>query len=87
MLCVSMTLTAALAVAEPFPPQEQSETDLTVEGLTKFMLGRRRMVEELPRYDLPEITENGDITIRRINPKTIPDTLCVLDNNGDSVDL
>ena len=45
------------------------------------------MVEELPRYDLPEITENGDTTIRRIDPKTIPDTPCVLDSNGDSINL
>ena len=32
------------------------------------MLGLQRMVEELPRYNLPEINENGDIIIRRIDP-------------------
>ena len=82
VLYVNMMLTAASAVAnavaKPLPPQKQSGTDLTVEGLTDLMLGLRRLVEQLPRYDLPEITENGDITIRRINLKTIPDAPRIL---------
>ena len=41
---------------------------MTLEGLGKLMLGLQRMVEELPRYNLPEINENGDIIIRRIDP-------------------
>jgi hypothetical protein len=31
------------------------------------------MVEELPRYNLPEINENGDIIIRRIDPQLSPE--------------
>ena len=42
---------------------------MTLEGLGKLMLGLQRMVEELPRYNLPEINENGDIIIRRIDPQ------------------
>jgi hypothetical protein len=30
------------------------------------------MVEELPRYNLPEINENGDIIVRRIDPLETP---------------
>jgi len=53
--------------------QEPSGTELTLEGLGKLMLGLQRMVEELPRYDLPEINENGDIIIRRIDPHVSPE--------------
>jgi hypothetical protein len=52
--------------------QEPSGTELTLEGLRKLMLGLQRMVEELPRYDLPEINENGDIIVRRIDPHERP---------------
>ena len=37
------------------------------------MRGLQRMVEELPRYNLPEINENGDIIIRRIDPQANPE--------------
>jgi hypothetical protein len=30
------------------------------------------MVEELPRYNLPEIKENGDIIVRRADPPEKP---------------
>jgi hypothetical protein len=53
--------------------QEPSGTELTFEGLGKLMLGLQRMVEELPRYNLPEINENGDIIIRRIDPHARPE--------------
>ena len=53
--------------------QEPSGTELTLEGLGKLMLGLQRMVEELPRYNLPEINENGDIIIRRIDPHVNPE--------------
>jgi len=45
---------------------------MTLEGLSKLMLGLQRMVEELPRYNLPEINENGDIIVRRIDPQEAP---------------
>jgi hypothetical protein len=53
--------------------REPRGTELTLEGLGKLMLGLQRMVEELPRYNLPEINENGDIIIRRIDPHVSPE--------------
>ena len=40
-----------------------SGTQLTLEGLEKWTQGLKCMVEELPRYNLPEINENGDIIV------------------------
>jgi hypothetical protein len=53
--------------------QEPSGTELTLQGLAKLMRELQRMVEELPRYNLPEINENGDIIIRRIDPQANPE--------------
>jgi hypothetical protein len=74
-LCACAILATAPAVAEPAPrtPSEPSATELTMQGLTQLMLGLQRMVEELPRYDLPEITADGDIVIRRVDPKPVPE--------------
>lgn len=88
VLCASAMLAASIAAAEPAaPPQREPRgTDLALEGLSKLMLGLRQLVEELPRYDLPEITENGDIIIRRIDPKAAPTTPPVPGSPGDPAD-
>ncbi|QQP88006.1 hypothetical protein IGS68_18285 [Skermanella sp. TT6] len=88
MLCVSAMLAAAPVVAEPAaPPQrEPSGTDLAREGLNKLMLGLQQLVEELPRYGLPEITENGDIIIRRIDPGRAKEAPRIPADPGDPAD-
>src|SRR6476620_10747903 len=78
--CAMLASAPVLAQSPPPSPnvpgngnQEPSGTELTLEGLGKLMLGLQRMVEELPRYNLPEINENGDIIIRRIDPHVNPE--------------
>jgi hypothetical protein len=72
-VCAALASAPALAQStEPPAGQEPSGTQLTLEGLGKLMLGLQRMVEELPRYNLPEINENGDIILRRIDPHDQP---------------
>jgi len=68
MLSVAAVLVTSPTFAETGRPSEPSATELTMEGLEKLMRGIQRMVEDLPRYDLPEITSNGDIILRRIDP-------------------
>jgi hypothetical protein len=77
-MLVSAPVFAQSHVQSPNAPgapgtQEPSGTELTLEGLGKLMLGLQRMVEGLPRYNLPEINENGDIIIRRIDPHVNPE--------------
>src|SRR3954447_2762453 len=72
------------------PPGDQHEpsgTQLTIEGLGTLMLGLQRMVEELPRYNLPEINENGDIILRRIDPHRKPEQPPTPIPQGNGVDL
>jgi hypothetical protein len=72
-VCAALASAPAFAQSTGTPAgQEPSGTQLTLEGLGKLMLGLQRMVEELPRYNLPEINENGDIIVRRIDPHDQP---------------
>jgi len=94
-LCACAMLASAPVSAQTSPQappqtpdaQEPSGTQLTLEGLEKLMLGLQRMVEELPRYNLPEINENGDIILRRIDPHTKPEQPVPLVPPGKGVDL
>ena len=72
--CAMLASAPVFAQSPNAPPdapstQEPSGTELTLQGLAKLMRELQRMVEELPRYNLPEINENGDIIIRRIDPQ------------------
>ena len=58
-VCALLASSPAVAQSSEAPDRrEPSGTELTLEGLTKLMLGLQRMVEELPRYNLPEINES-----------------------------
>src|SRR5688572_15554811 len=71
----------------PDRQQEPSGTQLTLEGLEKLLLGLQRMVEDLPRYNLPEINENGDIILRRIDPHKKPEQPMTPTPQGNGVEL
>ena len=72
-VCAFLASSPAVAQSPEAPDRrEPSGTEVTLEGLTKLMLGLQRMVEELPRYNLPEIKENGDIIVRRADPLEKP---------------
>lgn len=49
------------------PPDSPEE--MAREGLEQMMQALRLLVESIPQYELPEVLENGDIIIRRKNPK------------------
>ncbi|HSK39980.1 MAG TPA: hypothetical protein VK943_09450 [Arenibaculum sp.] len=47
-------------------PGDAAET--LAEGLEKLHEGIAKLLEEIPRYAPPEVTENGDIILRRLDP-------------------
>lgn len=49
-------------------PQDSPE-EMAREGLEQMMQALRLLVESIPQYEMPEILDNGDIIIRRKNPK------------------
>ncbi len=63
-------LAAAPAIAEE-PRREGWETGLQMMlvGLERMRSELERLVEEMPRYAMPRITEDGDIVIERLPTK------------------
>ena len=46
--------------------------ELTREGAERFLEALEFLMMTIPQYDLPEITEDGDIIIRRRRPGATP---------------
>ena len=53
----------------PAPPQEERPGDLARDAIEKMMRALSLAIENLPQYAMPELNENGDIIIRRLNPR------------------
>ncbi len=62
-------LALALSFATPvYAHEHAAPADSALEKLQQIIEGLRRMIDELPLYEAPEILENGDIIIRRKRP-------------------
>ena len=73
----ALSLAAALILASPVQAQEQGPSDedpaeLAREGIERLMRALDGFVRMIPQYDLPELTEDGDIIIRRRDPDEPP---------------
>jgi hypothetical protein len=74
------TLILALALAggpalaqqtEPVPPalpQVPTAPDMIREGARRILDGIRRLVDQMPMFEPPRITPEGDIILKRIRP-------------------
>ncbi|HEX2115258.1 MAG TPA: hypothetical protein VHM01_12705 [Alphaproteobacteria bacterium] len=73
-LIVALVLAGAAAPAlaqsrSPAPPSEEHPGELARDAIEKMMRALSLAIENLPQYALPELNENGDIIIRRLNPR------------------
>lgn len=66
-LAVSLGLAVPAAADEPPPPEDNPEL-LFEQSLETFMRALDALIRAIPQYEMPEITEDGDIIIRRKNP-------------------
>ncbi|HEV7371971.1 hypothetical protein [Arenibaculum sp.] len=75
MLLATALMLAALQAAgappvsagEPSPLPDEATRDI-LEGMERLRDGMSKLIDSLPRYAPPEITEDGDIIIRRLDP-------------------
>jgi hypothetical protein len=44
--------------------------ELAREGLAKMLQALNKLIESVPQFEMPEMTENGDIIIRRRQPES-----------------
>jgi hypothetical protein len=69
-LALAVVTAPALAQAQaPAPPENQQPGALARDAIDKLMRALSLAIENLPQYAMPELNENGDIVIRRINPR------------------
>ena len=55
-------LPVALAAGES---EDESVGELAREGVETLMRALEALIDEIPRYEMPELNEDGDIIIRR----------------------
>ena len=74
LLAIVLTRTGippALAQTQPPGPRERAE-ELAREGADQIFRALDLLLKSIPQYDAPEITEDGDIIIRRHRPDAPP---------------
>jgi hypothetical protein len=75
---ISAALLLGLALAEPAPawaadePPEQNPEELAREGMERLLRALELFIEMIPQYEMPEVTEEGDIIIRRKRRQDAP---------------
>ena len=50
---------------EPSTPESETPGELARDGIERLMRALEAFVDMVPQYEMPEITEDGDIIIRR----------------------
>jgi hypothetical protein len=70
-LPVLLALAAPAAAADPEP--EETPSELMADAMSQMVRALELFVKSIPQYEKPEITENGDIIIRRKRPGAEPD--------------
>lgn len=64
-------LSLSLAVATgPVRAAEEPPADTIERGAQMVLDGLRAFFSSIPQYETPEVLPNGDIIIRRVNPKS-----------------
>lgn len=63
-VCVAAMLVSVTPVA--VHAAEKGADELAVEGLSKLLNALSVFIDSIPQYETPELLDNGDIIIRRI---------------------
>lgn len=68
ILCIVLLLSAPLQVSAGHESDEEPPgraEELAREGMDKLMQALETLLQTIPQYEMPEITDDGDIIIRR----------------------
>jgi len=66
VLLLTLLLGGAPAFAEP--PAPVNPPDIMREGARRILEGIRRLVEQMPMFEPPRVTPEGDIILKRLRP-------------------
>lgn len=70
-LLACLATAALLLAASPLRAQETPDDPLAQaeEGMRHIMTALQLLLASIPQYEMPQVLENGDIIIRRVQPK------------------
>jgi hypothetical protein len=74
ILILALTLAASPVLAQPLEPspppglQAPGAPDMLREGARRVLEGIRRLVDQMPMFEPPRLTPEGDIILKRIRP-------------------
>ncbi len=69
-LIMTISLAIGLTFSTAVQAQEQKPDVMIEQGAKMIFDALDLVLKAIPQYEAPKILENGDILIRRINPKT-----------------
>ena len=71
MVAILLVFSQSFCVAPALSQNEGEETpgELAREGMERLLRAIELMLEMIPQYETPEVLPNGDIIIRRKNPR------------------
>jgi hypothetical protein len=67
--CATAAPEASAQTQPPTPAPQENPSALARDAIEKMMRALTLVIENLPQYAAPEFNENGDIIIRRLNPR------------------
>lgn len=73
-----------VAAADSLQDNKAEAERLAGEALTKMMKALDLLISTVPRYAAPEVLPNGDIIIRRLDPKEDSDE--PIETKGDGIE-
>ena len=84
LICLIAFTGPALADEPATPPEKDTPSELIKEATRGILKALGLLLQSIPQYETPEILDNGDIIIRRKNPKPTPPP--EKDSNPDTPD-
>ena len=64
--CLAVALAASGLASAADPPSEREQAEeMAREAIQRMMRALELLIESIPQYEMPELTEDGDIIIRR----------------------
>ena len=79
---IAAAMVAALLLGAA-PARAEDPLDRAEDGMREILTALQLLIASIPQYEMPEVLENGDIIIRRVQPDTPVDPD---DANGDGIE-
>ena len=74
IVALPLLLALAFPATAAEPEKKETPSELMADAMSQMIRALELFIQAIPQYEKPEITEDGDIIIRRKHPEAEPDT-------------